>query len=168
MENVSIIGVDIAKHVFQVHGARADGSMVFSKKLSRGKLLSFLASQPKSIVAMEACASAHHWGREIEALGHQVRLIAPAYVKQFVKRQKNDVAHAEAIVEAATRPIMRFVAVKSAEKQASGMIFRIRDLFVRQRTQTINALRGHLAEHGVIAPIGLGNVSRLSTELRIC
>lgn len=168
MEKITIIGVDIAKHVFQVHGASADGSMVFSKKLSRGKLLSFLTSQPKCIVAMEACAGAHHWGREIEAIGHQVRLVAPAYVKPFVKRQKNDLADAEAIVEAASRPTMRFVAVKTAEKQASGMIFRIRDLLVRQRTQTINALRGHLAEHGVIAPIGFGNVSRLSTELRIC
>ena len=168
MEKVSIIGVDIAKHVFQVHGARADGSMVFSKKLSRGKLLSFLASHAKCVVAMEACATSHHWGREIAALGHQVRLIAPAYVKPFVKRQKNDAADAEAIVEAATRPIMRFVAVKSAEKQASGMIFRIRDLLVRQRTQTINALRGHLSEHGIIAPIGFGNVSRLLIELQNC
>lgn len=120
MEKVSIIGVDIAKHVFQVHGARADGSMAFSKKLSRGKLLLFLAAQPRCVVAMEACASSHHWGRTIEATGHQVRLIAPAYVKPFVKRQKNDAADAEAIAEAASRPTMRFVAVKSAEKQASG------------------------------------------------
>lgn len=168
MEKVSIIGVDIAKHVFQVHGARADGSMAFSKKLSRGKLLLFLAAQPRCVVAMEACASSHHWGRTIEATGHQVRLIAPAYVKPFVKRQKNDAADAEAIAEAASRPTMRFVAVKSAEKQASGMVFRIRDLLVRQRTQTINALRGHLSEHGVIAPSGLHNVSRLLIELQSC
>ena len=104
MEEVSIIGVDIAKHVFQVHGARSDGSVAFSKKLSRSKLLPFLASQPRCVVAMEACASSHFWGREIEGLGHKVRLIAPAYVKPFVKRQKNDVADAEAIAEAAGRP----------------------------------------------------------------
>ena len=114
---------------------------------------------------MEACAGSHHWGREIEALGHQVRLIAPAYVKPFVKRQKNDAADAEAIAEAAVRPTMGFVAVKSAEKQASGMVFRIRDLLVRQRTQTINALRGHLSEHGLTAPNGVYHVSRLLAEL---
>lgn len=165
MEEVSIIGVDIAKHVFQVHGARPDGSVAFSKKLSRGKLLPFLALRPRCLVAMEVCASSHHWGREIEALGHQVRLIAPAYVKPFVKRQKNDAADAEAIAEAAARPTMRFVALKSAEKQASGMVFRIRDLLVRQRTQTINALRGHLSEHGVIAPNGTYHVSRLLAEM---
>lgn len=161
MGEVSIIGVDIAKHVFQVHGARADGSVAFVKKLSRSKFLSFLALQPRCVVTMEACAGSHHWGREIEALGHQVRLIAPAYVKPYVKRQKNDAADAEAIAEAAARPTMRFVAVKSAEKQASGMVFRIRDLLVRQRTQTINALRGHLSEHGIIAPNGVCHVSRL-------
>jgi len=165
MDKVSIIGVDIAKHVFQLHGAQADGSVAFSKKLSRSKLLSFLALQPRCVVAMEACAGSHHWGREIEALGHQVRLIAPAYVKPFVKRQKNDAADAEAIAEAAARPTMRFVAVKSAEKQASGMVFRIRDLLVRQRTQTINALRGHLSEHGIIAPNGAHQVSRLLAEM---
>lgn len=165
MGEVSIIGVDLAKHVFQVHGAQADGSIAFSKKLSRGKVLSFLALQPRCVVAMEACAGSHHWGREIEALGHQVRLIAPAYVKPFVKRQKNDAADAEAIAEAAARPTMRFVAVKSAEKQASGMVFRTRDLLVRQRTQTINALRGHLSEHGIIAPHGACHVSRLLAEV---
>ncbi len=165
MKEISIIGVDIAKHVFQVHGARADGSVAFSKKLSRGKLLPFLKLKPRCVVAMEACASSHHWGRQIEALGHQVRLIAPAYVKPFVKRQKNDAADAEAIAEAAARLTMRFVAVKSAEKQASGMVFRIRDLLVRQRTQTINALRGHLSEYGVIAPNGTYHVSRLLVEV---
>jgi transposase len=165
MEDVSIIGVDIAKHVFQLHGAQADGSVAFSKKLSRSKLLAFLASQPRCVVAMEACAGSHHWGREIEALGHQVRLIAPAYVKPFLKRQKNDAADAEAIAEAAARATMRFVAVKSAEKQASGMVFRIRDLLVRQRTQTINALRSHLSEHGIIAPNGIYHVSRLLAEV---
>jgi transposase len=124
MENVSIIGLDLAKNVFQAHGARADGSTVFRKKVSRAKLLSFFASVPKCVVAMEACASAHYWARQIGALGHEVRLIAPIYVKPFVKRNKNDAADAEAIAEAACRPTMRFVAVKSVEKQASGMASR--------------------------------------------
>jgi transposase len=117
------------------------------------------------VVAMEACAGAHGWAREIQAQGHEVRLIAPVYVKPFVKRQKNDMADAEAITEAATRPTMRFVAVKSAEKQASGMVFKTWDLLVRQRTQTINALRGHLTEHGIIAPQGVFHVGRLAAEV---
>jgi transposase len=165
MEKVSIIGVDLAKHVFQVHGACADGSVAFRKKISRAKLLSFLASQPKCVVVMEACAGAHGWAREIQSLGHEVRLIAPVYVKPFVRRQKNDMADAAAITEAAARPTMRFVAVKSAEKQASIMVFKTRDLLVRQRTQTINALRGHLAEHGIIAPQGVFHIGRLAAEI---
>ena len=165
MEQATIIGVDLAKHVFQLHGACADGSVVFRKKISRAKFLPFLASQPRCVVAMEACAGAHGWARDIQAQGHEVRLIAPAYVKPFVKRQKNDMADAEAITEAAARPTMRFVAVKSAEKQASGMVFKTRDLLVRQRTQTINALRGHLTEHGIIAPQGVFHVGRLAAEV---
>jgi transposase len=113
MYEVSIIGLDLAKGVFQAHGASADGSVVFRRKLSRGQLLKFVAGQPPCVVAIEACASAHHWGRQIEKLGHEIRLIAPAYVKPFVKRQKNDAADAEAIAEAAARPTMRFVAVKN-------------------------------------------------------
>jgi transposase len=165
MEKATIIGIDLAKHVFQVHGACGDGSVAFRRKISRAKLLSFLASQPKCVVAMEACAGAHAWGRDIQALGHEVRLIAPVYVKPFVKRQKNDMADAEAITEAAARPTMRFVTVKSADKQASGMVFKTRDLLVRQRTQTINALRGHLTEHGIIAPQGIFHIGRLAAEL---
>ena len=138
MEEVSIIGIDLAKRSFQLHGARADGSVAYRKKLSRGKLLGFLASQPPCTVAMEACASAHYWGREIMALGHEVRLVPPIYVKPFVKRQKNDAADAEAITEAAQRPTMHFVAVKSEAQQAQAMLFHTRDLLVRQRTQTIN------------------------------
>ena len=161
MEKVSIVGMDLAKNVFHVHGARSDGSVGFRKKLSRNKVLLFFAAQPRCVVAMEACASAHYWAREIGDLGHAVKLIPPIYVKPFVKRQKNDAADAEAIAEAASRPTMRFVAVKSEEKQALGMAFRTRDLFVWQRTQTINALRGHLAEHGVIAPKGIAHVERL-------
>ena len=147
---------------FQAHGAAADGSVVFRRKLRRARLLSFFAAQPSCVVAMEACASAHFWGRAIGALGHEVRLIAPSYVKLFVKRQKNDAADAEAIAEAASRPTMRFVAVKTETQQAAATAFRTRDMFVRQRTQTINALRGHLAEHGVIAPAGLAHLGRLA------
>lgn len=165
MEHASIIGIDLAKRVFQVHGAGADGSISFRKKLSRVQLLPFLKRQSLCIVAMEACATAHDWGREIEALGHTVKLIPPIYVKPFVKRQKNDAADAEAIAEAASRPTMRFVAVKTKEQQARAMLFRTRDLLVRQRTQLINALRGHLAEHGVVAPQGRVNVKRLAEAI---
>ena len=162
MGHATIIGIDLAKSSFQVHGAGPDGSVAFRKKLSRAKVLDFVASQPRCVVAMEACASAHHWGRAFGELGHEVKLVPPVYVKPFVKRQKNDAADAEAICEAASRPTMRFVAVKTREQQARGMLFRTRDLLVRQRTQTINALRGHFAEFGVIAPRGPAHVVRLA------
>ena len=165
MEKVSIIGLDLAKRSFQAHGAGADGGVGFRKKLSREKVLGFLAEHPRCVVAMEACRSAHHWGRAIGDLGHEVRLIPPAYVKPFVKRQKNDAADAEAICEAASRPTMRFVAVKTEEQQARAMLFRSRDLLVRQRTQLINALRGHLAEHGIVAPQGPTNVQVLAKAI---
>ncbi len=142
MEKVSTIGLDIAKRVFQAHGADAAGRVVFRKRLMRAGLLEFFTAQPPCVVALEACGGAHHWGREIGKLGRTVRLIPPAYVKPYVKRQKNDIADAEAICEAAQRPSMRFVPVKSEEQQASGVVFRARDLLVRQRTQCINALRG--------------------------
>ncbi len=134
MEEVSTIGLDLAKHVFQAHGARLSGAVVFRKKLRREQVLTFFAGQPRCLVA-KACASSHHWARAIGELGHEVRLIPPAYVKPFVKRQKNDMADAEAICEAAQRPTMRFVAVKSEAKQAAAVIFRARDLLVGQRTQ---------------------------------
>ena len=165
MEQVNIIGIDLAKRSFQLHGARADGSVAFRRKVSREKFLYFLAALPRCVVAMEACASAHHWGREIMQLGHDVRLVPPIYVKPFVKRQKNDAADAEAICEAAQRPTMRFVAVKGEEQQVRAMLFHTRDLLVRQRTQTINALRGHLAEFGVVAPQGVAHVGRLALAL---
>jgi len=161
MENISIIGIDLAKRSFQLHGAASDGSVAFRKKLSRPQLTAFLRELPECIVAMEACATSHYWGREIAKLGHETRLIPPVYVKPFVKRQKNDANDAEAIAEAASRPTMRYVSVKSAEQQAQGMVFRTRDLFVRQRTQLINALRGHLAEYGVVIAQGMVQFRRM-------
>src|SRR3954469_1574256 len=161
MNQVSTVGLDLAKHIFQLHGADSAGAVVFRKRLHRGQLLAFLATLPPCTVALEACGSAHYWGREIAKLGHTVKLIAPAYVKPFVKRQKNDMADAEAICEAAQRPTMRFVAVKSEQAQAAAVVFRTRDLLVRQRTQAINALRGHLAEFGIIAAKGPLHVPKL-------
>ena len=165
MSEVTIIGIDLAKRVFQLHGASGDGSVVFRKKLSRGQVLAFISQQSRCGVAMEACATAHGWGREFEKLGHDVRLIPPVYVKPFVKRQKNDAADAEAIVEAALRPTMRFVSVKTEDQQARAMLFRTRRMFVSQRTQLINALRGHLAEHGVVAATGTAQLKRLADVL---
>src|SRR3954463_16058639 len=161
MNQVSTVGLDLAKYIFQLHGADSAGAVVFRKKLRRGQLLAFLATLPPCTVAMEACASAHYWGREIAKLGHTVKLIAPASGKPFVKRQKNDMADAEAICEAAQRPTMRFLAVKSEQAQAAAVVFRTRDLLVRQRTQAINALRGHLAEFGIIAAKGPLHVPKL-------
>jgi transposase len=155
VDQVSTIGLDIAKHVFQAHGADAIDRVMFRKRLTRARLLAFFAAQPPCVVGMEACAGAHHWAREIGRLGHTVRLIPPAYVKPYVKRQKNDVADAEAICEAAQRPTMRFVPVKSDAQQANAVVFRARDLLVRQRTQCINALRGHLSEYGYTISQGI-------------
>jgi transposase len=165
MTEVTTIGLDLAKNVFQAHGADGAGTIVFRRKLRREQVLAFFAAQQPCLVAMEACPGAHYWGREIGKLGHMVKLIAPAYVKPFVKRQKNDAADAEAICEAAQRPTMRFVAVKSEEKQASAVIFRTRDVLVSQRTQIINAIRGHLSEFGLIAPQGPSHVERLITQI---
>ena len=161
MGEVSTVGLDLAKSVFQVHGADDKGAVVIRKKLRRDRLLAFFAELPHCLVAMEACASAYHWAREISKFGHEVRLIPPAYVKPFVKRQKNDMADAEAICEAAQRPTMRFVQPKTAEAQGAAVIFRGRDLLVRQRTQLINALRGHLVEFGFVVRKGASNVGQL-------
>ena len=161
MSEIITIGIDLAKSVFQVHGADRGGNAILRKKLRRDQVLAFFASLPRCVVAMEACASAHYWAREIAALGHDTRLIPPAYVKPFVKRQKNDMADAEAICEAAQRPTMRFVQGRSAEAQASAVVFRTRDILVRQRTQLINALRGHLTEFGYVVRQGVGHVGKL-------
>lgn len=165
MSAVGTIGLDLAKSVFQGHCADVSGTVTLRKKLRRDQVLKFFATQPACTVAMEACASSHHWGREIAKLGHQVRLIAPAYVKPFVKRQKNDVADAEAICEAAQRPTMRFVAIKTEEQQGAAIVFRARDLLVRQRTQIINAMRGHLAEFGSIVAKGPCYVAKLLAKI---
>ena len=161
MSEITTIGLDLAKNVFQAHGADALGRLVLRRQLRRDQVLAFFSQLPPCVVAMEACGGAHFWGREIGKLGHEVRLIPPAYVKPFVKRQKNDVADAEAICEAALRPTMRFVPVKSEETQGAAMVFRVRELLIRQRTQAINALRGHLAEFGQIVPQGAANAARL-------
>jgi transposase len=165
MGDVTTIGLDIAKSVFQVHGVDASGAVVIRRQVRRAHVVKFFAALRPCLVGIEACATAHHWARELEAVGHRVKLMPPAYVKPYVKRQKNDMADAEAICEAAQRPTMRFVAVKSEAKQAAAVIFRARDLLGGQRTQIINALRGHLAEYGLIAPQGPSHIERLIAQI---
>src|SRR5215468_281141 len=151
MREVSTIGLDIAKSVFQVHGVDTDGKVVIRRRIGRAKILEFFADLPPCLVGMEACATAHHWARELKKLGHATRLMPPTYVKAYVKRGKNDAADAAAICEAVTRPSMRFVPIKSDEQQSALMLHRTRDLLIRQRTKLINALRAHLAELGLVA-----------------
>lgn len=159
MEEITIVGVDLAKNVFQIHAANAEGRAIVRKRLPRTRFLAFMSALAPCIVAMEACATSHYWAREVGALGHDVWLIPPIYVKPFVKRQKNDANDAEAITEAALRPSMRTVAVKSPEQQALAMLFRTRELLLVQKTQLVNALRAHLAEHGVIVSGGRRSVA---------
>lgn len=165
MTKDTMIGVDLAKNVFQLHAATMMGQLLFRKKLTRQRFQHFMAQQEPSVVVMEACGSAHYWAREMTKLGHEVKLIAPRYVTPFVKRHKNDAADAEAIVEAAQRPGMRFVEAKTEAQQASAILFRTREQLVRQRTDLINALRAHLYEYGYIAPQGIGQLGRLEEIL---
>ena len=158
---VTTIGLDLAKNVFQVHGIDATEKVVIRKQLRRGQVIKFFEALAPCLVGMEACATAHHWARELTKLGYQVRLMPAKDVKAYVKRNKNDAADAEAICEAVRRPTMRFVAVKSAEQQGQLMQHRVRDLLMRQRTQLINALRAHLAELGIAAAQGREGVKEL-------
>lgn len=166
MKEITTIGLDLAKSVFQMHGVNDLGEVVMRKRLRRGQVLAFFADLPPCLVGMEACATAHYWGRELRALGHEVRLMPPQYVKAYVKRNKNDAADAEAICEAVRRPSMRFVPVKSAAQQSALLMHRGRELLVRQRTMLANALRGHLAEFGLTAAQGLHNVAGLIAVVR--
>src|SRR5260221_14043790 len=159
MRTITTIGLDIAKSVFQVRGVDADGDVVLRRQLKRRYVLSFFQKLPPCLIGIEACASSHYWSRELQALGHTVRLMPPAYVKPYVKRQKNDMADAEAICEAVTRANMRFVPTKSPEQQSCLMLHRTRHLFIRQQTPVINSIRAHLAEFGIIALVGV-KVSR--------
>jgi transposase len=159
------IAIDTSKYLFTLHGVDHDDRVVLRRELRRDKLKAFFAALPPTEVVMEACGSSHHWGRLLIALGHVVKLIPPQYVKPFVKRGKNDRIDAEAINEAASRPSMRFVAVKGAEQQAATLILKTRDMLVRQRTQLINAVRGHAAEFGVIAAKGTARVEPLLARI---
>ena len=161
MQTTTTIGLDIAKSVFQVHGVDADGQVIIRRQLKRRTVLTFFQKLPPCLVGIEACASSHHWSRELKALGHTVRLMPPAYVKPYVKRQKNDAADAEAICEAVTRATMRFVATKTPEQQSCLMLHRTRHLFIRQQTAVINVIRAHLAEFGIVAPVGRKGVEEL-------
>src|SRR6476659_4365410 len=152
---ITTIGLDLAKNVFQVHGVDATGGVVVRKALRRAQVLPFFAKLPPCLVGIEACGTSHHWARELIGLGHEVRLMPPAYVKPYLKRGKTDAADAEAICEAVTRPTMRFVAVKSRQQQAALSTHRARNLLVKQRTQLVNMMRGLLAEFGIDIPEGL-------------
>ena len=161
MQTITTIGLDIAKSVFQIHGVDAEGNVIFRRQFKRRYVLSFFQKLPSCLIGIEACASSHHWSRELQALGHTVRLMPPAYVKPYVKRHKNDATDAEAICEAVTRPNMRFVATKTPEQQSCLTLHRTRHLFIRQQTSVINAIRAHLAEFGIVAPVGRNGVEQL-------
>jgi transposase len=161
MQATTTIGLDIAKSVFQVHGIDAEGNVTLRRRVKRRYVLAFFQKLPPCLVGIEACASSHYWSRELQALGHSVRLMPPAYVKPYVKRHKNDAVDAEAICEAVTRPNMRFVATKTPEQQSCLTLHRTRHLFIRQQTSVINAIRAHLAEFGIVAPVGRRGVEQL-------
>src|ERR1700678_622510 len=161
MGEVSTIGLDIAKSVFQVHGVDGAGAVVIRKRIGRSKMLEFFTDLPPCLVGIEACPSGHHWGRELSGLGHTVKLMPPSYVKAYLKRSKNDANDAAAICEAVTRPSMRFVPIKTKQQQAALMLHRTRQLLVRQRTMLSNALRGHLAELGIVSAKGRHGTAEL-------
>jgi transposase len=161
MQAITTIGFDIAKSVFQVHGVDAEGHLVIRRQLKRRQVIAFFQKMPPCLVGIEACASSHYWSRELQAIGHTVRLMPPAYVRPYVKRQKNDMADAEAICEAVTRANMRFVPTKTPEQQSGLTLHRTRHLFMRQQTSVINAIRAHLAEFGIVAPVGRRGVEEL-------
>ena len=161
MQTVTTIGLDIAKSVFQVHGVDAAGQVVIRRQIKRRQVSAFFQKLPPCLVGIEACASAHHWSRELQALGHSVRLMPPAYVKPYVKRHKNDATDAEAICEAVTRPNMRFVATKTPEQQSCLTLHRTRHLFIRQQISVINVIRALLAEFGIVASVGRNGVEQL-------
>jgi len=161
MQTITTIGLDIAKSAFQVHGVDAVGQVVMRRQLKRRYVLAFFEKLPPCLVGIEACASSHHWSRELQALGHTVRLMPPAYVKPYVKRQKNDSTDAEAICEAVMRPNMRFVPTKTPAQQGCLMLHRARHLFIRQQTAVINSIRAYLAEFGIVAPVGRRGVEQL-------
>src|SRR3989337_1898556 len=161
MQAITTIGLDIAKSVFQVHGIDAAGTVIIRRQLKRRYVIAFFQKLPPCLVGIEACATSHHWSRELQALGHTVRLIPPAYVKPYVKRQKNDAADAEAICEAVQRPSMRFVPTKTPEQQSCLVLHRTRHLFIAPQTAVINTIRAHLAEFGIVAPVGRHGVEEL-------
>jgi transposase len=161
MQTVTTIGLDIAKSVFQVHGVDSAGQVIVRRQLKRRYVLAFFQKLPPCLVGIEACASSHHWSRELQAIGHTVRLMPPAYVKPYVKRQKNDATDAEGICEAVSRANMRFVPTKTLEQQSGLVLHRTRHLFIRQQTSVINAIRAHLAEFGIVAPVGRKGVEEL-------
>ncbi|MEP9373595.1 IS110 family transposase [Mesorhizobium sp. KR1-2] len=163
--NVTTVGLDLAKRIFQVHAVDVSGSVVVRKALRRSQVLPFFTALPSCLIGMEACGTSHHWARELTKLGHEVRMMPPAYVKPYVKRGKNDAVDAEAICEAVTRPTMRFVAMKSTEQQAALSLHRTRNLLVKQRTQLVNMIRGLLAEFGIDIPEGLERALGLARRI---
>jgi transposase len=166
VERIAVIGLDLAKSVFQIHAIAENGEVVVRRALRRAQLLDFFRDLKPCLVGMEACGSAHHWANAIGQFGHTVRLMPPAYVKAYVKRNKTDAADAEAICEAVTRPTMRFVPIKSPQEQAASMVLKTRELFIRQRTQSANAMRAHMAELGIVAATGMTSVTKLIAILR--